>query len=83
MSQVGYDIEDIGPFVDQLEAHTRRMCAVMLYDNTPLRYFAPLWPLVHGEPRVALPALGEFVTLLFARGRAPSLSTITLPQRAI
>src|ERR1051325_3581321 len=22
MSQVGYDIEDIGPFVDQLEAHT-------------------------------------------------------------
>src|SRR4051812_15244474 len=80
MSQVGYDIEDIGPFVEQLEAHTRRMCAVMLYDNTPLRYFAPLWPLVHGEPRVGLPGMREFVTLLFARGRAPSLTTITLPQ---
>jgi SAM-dependent methyltransferase len=81
MSQVGYDIEDIGPFVDQLEAHTRRMCAVMLYDNTPLRYFAPLWPLVHGEPRVALPALYEFVALLYARGQAPAVTTITLPQR--
>ena len=81
MSQVGYDIEDIGPFIDQLEAHTRRMCVVMLYDQTPLRYFAPLWPLVHGEPRVALPGLREFIALLFARRRAPSLSTITLAQR--
>ena len=81
MSQVGYDIEDIGPFVDQLEAHTRRMCAVMLYDRSPVSYFAPLWPAVHGEPRVLLPGLGEFVALLFARGQAPSLTTITLPQR--
>lgn len=81
MSQVGYDIEDIGPFVDQLEAHTRRLCAVMLYDRTPLMYFAPLWDLVHGEPRVQLPGLREFMALLFARGKAPSLTTITLPQR--
>jgi hypothetical protein len=78
MSQVGYDIEDIGPFGDQLEAHTRRMCAVMLYDFTPLRYFEALWPRVHGEPRVTLPGLREFMTLLFARGQAPSLGTITL-----
>jgi SAM-dependent methyltransferase len=80
MSQVGYDIEDIGPFVDQLEAHTRRLCAVMLYDRTPLMYFAPLWALVHGEPRVQLPGLREFIALLFARGKAPSLTTISLPQ---
>ena len=82
MSQVGYDIEDIGPFVEQLEAHTGRMCAVMLYDRTPLMYFAPLWALVHGEPRVQLPGLREFIALLFARGKAPSLTTITVPQRA-
>jgi len=81
ISHVGYDIEDIGPFVDQLEAHTRRMCAVMLYDRSPVSYFAPLWQAVHGEPRVLLPGLGDFVALLFARGRAPSLTTITLPQR--
>jgi hypothetical protein len=81
MSQVGYDIEDIGPFLDQLEAHTRRMCAVLLYANTPLRYFAPLWQHVHGEPRIALPALGDFVALLLDRGRAPALQTIKLPQR--
>lgn len=81
MSQVGYDIEDIGPFIDQLEAHARRLCAVMLYDRSPVSYFAPLWPAVHGEPRVLLPGLGEFVALLFARGKAPSLNTITLPQR--
>jgi SAM-dependent methyltransferase len=81
MSQVGYDIKDIGPFVDQLEVHTRRLCAVMLYDRTPLMYFAPLWAVVHGEPRVQLPGLREFMALLFARGNAPSLTTITLPQR--
>src|SRR4051812_13330619 len=81
MSQVGYDIDDIGPFIDQLEAHTRRVCAVMLYDRTPLMYFAPLWDLVHGEPRVQLPGLREFIALLFARGKAPALATISLPQR--
>jgi len=82
MSQVGYDIEDIGPFIDQLEVHTANRCVVMLYDRTPLMYFAPLWTLVHGEPRVQLPGLREFIALLFARGKAPSLSTITVPQRA-
>jgi hypothetical protein len=30
---------------------------------------------------VALPGLREFMTLLFARGQAPNLQTITLPTR--
>jgi hypothetical protein len=55
------------------------MCAVMLYDRSPIGHFGRLWPAVHGEPRVLLPGLGEFAALLFARGQAPSLTTITLP----
>lgn len=34
------------------------------------------WEPVHGEPRVALPALPELVTLLFARGRMPEIRLV-------
>jgi hypothetical protein len=34
------------------------------------------WNEIHGEPRVRLPALPEFVTLLFARGRVPEISLV-------
>ncbi len=34
------------------------------------------WEPVHGEPRVALPALREFVTLLLARGRIPEIQLV-------
>jgi len=34
------------------------------------------WEPVHGEPRVALPALPELVTLLFARGRIAEIRLV-------
>jgi hypothetical protein len=39
------------------------------------------WPPVHGEARIALPALPEFVELLQARGRSPSIERLEREPR--
>ena len=79
--QVGYDIADIGAFVDEMEAHARRLCVAVLFQRAPISEWAPLWLAVHGEDRILLPGLGEFVSLLFARGRTPEISLLSLPPR--
>jgi len=79
--QVGYDIADIGPFVDEMEAHARRLCVAVMFDKAPISEWAPLWGAVHGEERVLLPAMSEFVSLLFARGRVPGIQLLSRPPR--
>ena len=59
IAHVGYDIEQIGPFLDALEAAVRDRCVAVLTDRSPASVADPFWPLVHGEERVALPALPE------------------------
>jgi len=76
IAHVGYDIEAIGPFLDALEAVAHRMCAAVLTEHPPASAADPFWPLVHGEPRSALPALPDLVELLRARGREPSVVRI-------
>ncbi len=82
ISQVGYDVADIGPFLDQLEAHAQRLCAAVLFEQAPISYFASLWEPVHGEKRTLLPGMREFVNLLFARGAVPSLTWLTFEPQA-
>jgi len=79
--QVGYDIADIGPFIDELEAHSRRFCIAGLLEHAPISEFASLWEPVHGVKRQLLPALREFVGLLLARGSMPEMHLLTLPPR--
>jgi SAM-dependent methyltransferase len=74
IAHVGYDIEAIGPFLDAMEAAVRRTCVAVLMESTPASVAAPFWPPVHGEPRIPLPALPEFVELLRARGREPQVA---------
>jgi predicted O-methyltransferase YrrM len=69
IAHVGYDIEQIGPFLDAMEAAARTRCVAVLTDVSPAAVADPFWPLVHGEQRVALPALPDLVELLQARGR--------------
>jgi CTP:molybdopterin cytidylyltransferase MocA/SAM-dependent methyltransferase len=71
IAHVGYDIEAIGPFVDAMETVARRMCVAVLMERQPASIADPCWPPVHGEARVPLPALPEFLELLRARGRSP------------
>jgi SAM-dependent methyltransferase len=74
ISHVGYDIAEIGPFLDEFEAHVSRLCVAVLFERAPVQDFAPLWKPVHGEERALLPGLREMVALLFARGRLPEVS---------
>lgn len=68
IAHVGYDIEAIGPFLDAMEAATRDRCVALLMDRSPGAVADPWWPIIHGEERVALPALPELVEILQARG---------------
>jgi len=81
ISQVGYDIAEFGAFVDQMEAHSRRLCVAVLFERAPIAEFAVLWPSVHGEERILLPGLGEFLVLLLAKGRLPEVRLLSLPPR--
>ncbi len=82
IAHVGYDVEDIGPFVAALERAARRTCVAILMDQSPAAVAEPFWPLVHGEVRAALPALPLFEELLAARGRDPNIRWLTAERRA-
>ena len=73
IAHVGYDIEAIGPFIRAMEAATSRLCIATLMERQPSSIADVCWPPVHGEERVALPALPEFVELLRAMGREPDV----------
>ena len=79
IAHIGYDIESIGPFLDAMEAAARRLCVAVLMERQPSSIADQFWPPLHGEERVALPALDELVTLLRARGREPA---VALEERA-
>jgi hypothetical protein len=79
IAHLGYDIEDIGAFLDAMEASTRRLCVAVLVTPAPPHPAEPFWPPIHGEARVPLPALTEFLVVLLARGR---LFDLRLVERA-
>jgi SAM-dependent methyltransferase len=81
IAHVGYDIADIGPFLDQLEAHSSRLCAALLFVVAPNSDFGAFWEPVYGEPRVTLPGLREFTAVLYARGRRPETRILETPPR--
>jgi CTP:molybdopterin cytidylyltransferase MocA/SAM-dependent methyltransferase len=81
IAHVGYDVEEIGPFVDALEAAAGRFCVAVLMEQVPASAANPFWPLVHGEERVALPALPDLLELLEVRGRPASVERIAIEPR--
>lgn len=81
IAHVGYDVEAIGSFVDAMEAAARRACVAVLMERSPGSMAAPFWPDVHGEERVPLPALPEFVELLVARGSRPEVRMVESERR--
>lgn len=76
MAHVGYDIEEIGPFLDQLESASRRMCVAVMGESAMTTVATLFWERVHGEPRVRLPALPELLVLLAARIRVPEVRLV-------
>ena len=76
MAHVGYDIAEIGPFLDQAEASARRLCVAVMGASAMATTGALFWRGVHGEDRVRLPALPELLMLLLARGRLPEVTLV-------
>jgi SAM-dependent methyltransferase len=81
IAHVGYDVEAIGPFLAAMEAAAARTCVAVMMDRSPASLAAPLWPPVHGEERVPLPAFHELVELLAARDRQIATTWIPRPSR--
>jgi CTP:molybdopterin cytidylyltransferase MocA/SAM-dependent methyltransferase len=81
IAHVGYDVEAIGPFIATMEVATRRECLAVLMERSPASLAEAFWPPLHGEPRIALPALPAFVDLLRARGRDPSVEMLESSRR--
>ena len=79
IAHVGYDVEQIGPFLDAMERSARRLCVAMLFWRRPTWAMDRLWPAVHGVDRALLPAMREMVTLLMARGRPVSIQLVETP----
>ncbi len=81
IANLGYDVAAIGPFLDAMEAAVGRLCVAILADRQPSWPAHAFWPPVHGESRLELPALGEFLDLLRARGRTPRDVRVSRPVR--
>jgi SAM-dependent methyltransferase len=81
-AHVGYDLLEINPFIDAMQAATRERCVWLLLDRAPSSGFTDLWQAVHGEPRAQLPALRELLHLLLARGVLPDVRVFprTMPN---
>ena len=69
MAHVGYDIADIGEFLDMLETQSARLRVAVLGESAMTTVATLFWQDIHCEPRVRLPALPELLALLEARGR--------------
>jgi SAM-dependent methyltransferase len=76
MSHVGYDIPDIGPFLDAFEQAANRLCVAVMGESAMATVSALFWERIHGEPRVRLPAMPEMLILLLARGRLPEVKLV-------
>ncbi len=81
IANLGYDVEAIGPFLDAMEGAARRLCVAILADRQPSAPAHAFWPPVHGEARIELPALDDFIDLLRARGRDPREVRVARPHR--
>lgn len=82
MSHIGYDIENIGAFLDAMESAASRLCVTVLLSQPPPTEADRLWPLVHGVERAALPSLPEFLVLLLARGRLFEVRLVERPPQS-
>ncbi len=81
ISHVGYDIEQIGPFLDTLERSTRRECVAMMFDRAPGSLFWQVWPSVHGEEHAQLPGGTDLIELLQARGAQVDVTEMAGAER--
>lgn len=75
-SNVLYVIADIGAFVRKLDSHARRLVLVILMRMPPRSQVHHIWETVHGEPRLSLPAVPQFLPVLDELGIQPEITEL-------
>lgn len=80
-AHVLYTASPITPFVQKMVDRARERMIVILNECQPIATYYPLWPMVHGEERIALPAAPQFVGLVKAWGIEAEIGT--LPPRRV
>jgi molybdenum cofactor cytidylyltransferase len=82
VAHVGYDVGEIGSFLDAMEEAADRLCVAVLASRVPSWPAGRFWPPIHGEARIELPALDPFIDLLVERGPRPRVTRIASQPRA-
>ncbi|MCZ6539912.1 MAG: methyltransferase domain-containing protein [Chloroflexi bacterium] len=67
-AHVVYTVREIEHFLNKLTAHARQTVALVVFQRPAMAPYLPLWPRVHGEERIPLPALPEIEQLLSQMG---------------
>jgi 2-polyprenyl-3-methyl-5-hydroxy-6-metoxy-1,4-benzoquinol methylase len=75
-SNVLYTVRDAAAFIRKLEQHAQQKVLIILHHRQPIHFAAPLWPAVHGEKRLRLPALPELLPLLWEMDIYPNLEML-------
>ena len=75
-SHVVYVIQEIEPFVRKMESHARRLVQCVVFQSHPMAAMSGLWQEVHGEARLALPSLPEFLPVLEELGIRPEITEL-------
>ena len=83
IAHVGYDVEEIGPFLDAMERAADRLFVAVMMERTPASVAYPFWRALYGEPRTPLPALPELTDLLVARGAEPVTEVLEAEARTL
>lgn len=81
-AHVVYGVEAIVPFIRKLVAHARQRVALLLTTSYPAAFAAPLWPAVHGEERITLPALPELLPVLWEMDIWPDVEMLAIEHRS-
>ena len=76
---VVYTIQEIERFVRKLEESAKRVLVVM-FQAAPQSQIYPLWEPVHGEPRLPLPSLPEFLEVLDQLAIEPEVEVVHMER---
>ena len=75
-SHVIYVVQEIEPFVRKKEAHARRLVLTVAFQSPPQAAMGELWRQAHGEERLRLPSLPEFLPVLEELGIQPVVTEL-------
>ncbi len=70
---------DLRVFLEAMETHARRICAVLLSDRVPVTPDPALFEELYGERPCPIPALIEFIAVLGAWGRTFEVRAFPVP----